>query len=156
MPTIDDEVVSEQSTLFETPFQPLSEAELAQKQELESIVSSAVWSAGRALRELRDKKLYRDTHQSFALYCQETFGHSRQKSDYLIMAATIKENLEAGGCEVLPKSEFQIRPLGVLEKPSLQVKAWDKAVAIANGRVPRHHIVKKVVRGMTREDADNH
>lgn len=155
MPTIDDEVVSEQNNQFENPFQPLSEAELAQKQELESIVSSAVWSAGRALRELRDKKLYRDTHQSFAVYCQETFGHSRQKSDYLIVAANIYENLKDSGCEVLPKSEFQVRPLGVLKKPPLQVEAWDKAVDICNGRVPKHQIVKQVVREMTREDADN-
>lgn len=155
VPTIDVEVVSEDSNRIESPFQPLSEAEEAEKQRLESIVSGAVWAAGKALQELRDKKLYRDTHPSFAVYCRETFGHSRQKSDYLIVAATIYENLEAGGCEVLPQSEFQVRPLGVLKKPPLQVEAWDKAVAIADGKVPRHHIVKKVVREMTREDEDN-
>ncbi|ACB54386.1 hypothetical protein cce_5040 [Crocosphaera subtropica ATCC 51142] len=155
--TIDVEVISDENRglRLDDEFKPLSAAELSEKQRLEAIVVGAVWAAGKALRELRDKKLYRDTHPSFAVYCQETFGHSRQKSDYLIVAATIYENLEASGCEVLPKSEFQVRPLGVLKKPPLQVEAWDKAVAISDGKVPRHHIVKKVVREMTRGDEDN-
>ncbi|WP_035799478.1 hypothetical protein [Crocosphaera chwakensis] len=155
VPTIDVEVVSEQSSQLDSPFQPLSEAEEVEKQRLEAVVSGAVWAAGKALQKLRDKKLYRDSHPSFAVYCQETFGHSRQKSDYLIVAATIYENLEASGCEVLPQSEFQVRPLGVLKKPPLQVEAWNKAVDICNGKVPSHRIVKQVVREMTREDADN-
>ena len=156
VPTIDVEVVSEESMdNVDNPFQPLSEVEQAEKQRLEAVVVGAVWAAGKALRELRDKKLYRDTHPSFAVYCRETFGHSRQKSDYLIVAATIYENIKASGCDILPTSEFQVRPLGVLDKPPLQVEAWNKAVAIANNKVPSQRIVKQVVREMMREDGDN-
>ncbi len=155
MPTIDVEVVSEDSSLMNSPFQPLSEVEQLEKQRLEAVVNGAVWAAGKALQELRDKKLYRDTHPSFAVYCRERFGHSRQKSDYLIIAATIYENIKASGCEILPTGEFQVRPLGVLEKPPLQVKAWQKAVKIAGGKVPTGYIVKQVVREMTREDGEN-
>lgn len=155
MPTIDVEVVSEDSSLINSPFQPLSQSEQAEKQRLEAVVAGAVWAAGQALKELREKKLYRDTHPSFSVYCREKFGHSRQKSDYLIAGATIYENIKASGCEILPTGEFQVRPLGVLKKPPLQVDAWDKAVKIANNKVPTHNIVQKVVREMTREDADN-
>ncbi|MGB5771527.1 MAG: hypothetical protein WBM32_16910, partial [Crocosphaera sp.] len=36
-----------------------------------------------------------------------------------------------------------------------QVVAWEKAVAISQGKVPTHRIVKQVVREMTRVDQDN-
>ena len=155
MPTIDVEVVSnESSSTIDNPFQPLSEAEQSEKKRLEGVVSEAVWNAGKALRELRDKKLYRDTHTSFERYCREQFGHSRQKSDYLIAGANIYHNLTTNRCEILPTTEFQVRPLGVLEN-SDQVVAWEKSVEIANGKVPTHRIVKQVVREMTREEKDN-
>ncbi len=153
--TIDVEVVSEESSSqLDNPFQPLSEAEQAEKQRLEGVVVGAVWTAGKALRQLRDKKLYRDTHPSFDVYCREKFGHSRQKSDYLIMGAMIYDNLTTILCPILPTTEFQVRPLGVLEPPQ-QVEAWQKAVAIASNKVPSHRIVKQVVREMTRIDQDN-
>ena len=154
MPTIDVEVVSSESRSIENTFQPLSEAEQLEKQRLEAVVAGAVWAAGKALQELRDKKLYRDTHPSFTVYCRERFGHSRQKSDYLITAANIYENLKANDCEILPTGEFQVRPLGALEPPP-QVVAWNKAVKAAGNKVPTGYIVKQVVREMTREDGDN-
>lgn len=142
--------------------EPLTLAEQAEKQHLESIVTGAVWSAGLALRELRDLRLYRDTHANFAEYCRERFGHSRQKSDYLIVAAKIYENLSENHCQVLPTTEFQVRPLGGLE-PDLQVQAWQEAVAIASDtssrnahpKVPSNQIVKQVVRQLTRIPGSN-
>ncbi|MEM8779859.1 MAG: hypothetical protein AAGF26_13490, partial [Cyanobacteria bacterium P01_G01_bin.49] len=57
-------------------FKPLSPTEQKEKQRLENIVIGAVWTAGAALQELRDKRLYRETHGSFEEYCREKFGHS--------------------------------------------------------------------------------
>ena len=153
--TIDVEVVcDEQHSQIDSPFQPLTEVELAEKQRLEAVIIGAVWSAGKALQQLRDQKLYRDTHTSFERYCREQFGHSRSLSDYLIAGANIYENLTTNRCQILPTTEFQVRPLGVLEN-SDQVVAWEKAVEIANGKVPTHRIVKQVVREMTRDEKDN-
>jgi hypothetical protein len=155
VPTIDVEVVFEdQSSTIDNPFQLLNEVELAEKKRLEAVVVGAVWAAGKALQQLRDQKLYRDTHPSFERYCREKFGHSRQKSDYLIVGANIYENLTSNRCQILPTTEFQVRPLGVLET-SNQVEAWDKAVAISQGKVPTHRIVKQVVREMTWEVREN-
>ncbi|CCQ70870.1 hypothetical protein CWATWH0402_4419, partial [Crocosphaera watsonii WH 0402] len=67
-------VSDEQHSHIDSPFQPLSEVELAEKQRLEAVVIGAVWSAGFALQQLRDQKLYRDTHSSFERYCREQFG----------------------------------------------------------------------------------
>ncbi len=153
--TVDVEVVTdEDESQRESGFDPLSPSESALKQELESIVSGAVWNAGFALQQLRDKRLYRDTHSSFSQYCRERFGHSRQKSDYLIAGANIYENLTSNRCQILPTTEYQVRPLGVLE-PLIQVQAWEEAVAIASEKVPSHQIVKKVVRQLTRQPGAN-
>jgi hypothetical protein len=155
VPTIDVEVVSDElNSQIDSPFQLLNEAELAEKKRLEAVVVGAVWAAGKALQQLRDQKLYRDTHPSFERYCREKFGHSRQKSDYLIVGANIYANLTSNRCQILPTTEFQVRPLGVLET-SLQVVAWEKAVAISQGKVPTHRIVKQVVREMTWEVREN-
>ena len=142
--------------------EPLTESEQAEKHRLETIVTGAVWSAGRALQQLRDLRLYRDTHSSFSDYCRERFGHSRQKSDYLIAGANIYENLTTNRCDVLPTTEYQVRPLGVLE-PEIQVQAWKEAVAVArgassmnaSGKVPSNQIVKKVVRQLTLTPGSN-
>ena len=53
-----------QNSPIDSPFQSLSEVEVAEKQRLEAVVVGAVWAAGKALQQLRDQKLYRDTHSS--------------------------------------------------------------------------------------------
>ncbi|MEA5537363.1 hypothetical protein [Crocosphaera sp. XPORK-15E] len=135
-------------------FEPLTPSEQSEKQHLENLVIGAVWTAGFALRQLRDKRLYRDTHSSFEQYCREQFGHTRQKSDYLIVGATIYENLTTNRCQILPTTEYQVRPLGVLDPP-VQVQAWSEAVTIASGKVPTSRIVRQVVRELTRQPREN-
>jgi hypothetical protein len=54
---------------------------------LERKVERAFYEAGKALMELRDRRLYRSTHRTFEEYCRDRFGHSRQQSNYLIAAA---------------------------------------------------------------------
>lgn len=66
---------------------------------LERKVERAFYEAGRALRELRDRRLYRSTHKTFEGYCRDRFGHSRQKSNFLIAAAGVYENLTTNGCQ---------------------------------------------------------
>ena len=49
---------------------------------LERKVERAFFEAGKALAELRDRRLYRSSHRTFKDYCRDRFGHSRQKSNY--------------------------------------------------------------------------
>ena len=73
----------------------LSESEERDRLYLERRVERAVFDGARALRELRDRRLYRSTHSTFEEYCQERFGYKRRHSYQLIDAANVVDNLMA-------------------------------------------------------------
>ena len=73
----------------------LTDEEARDRLHLEGQVELAFFSAGIALQELRDRRLYRSTHKTFEDYCQERFGYSRRKMDYLIAGSEVYQNLLA-------------------------------------------------------------
>ncbi|MDZ7970628.1 MAG: hypothetical protein RM368_37850 [Nostoc sp. DedSLP03] len=125
----------------------LTQEEQSDRLHLERKVEQAFFEAGKALMELRDRKLYRSTHKTFEEYCRDRFGHNRRQSYLLMDAAVIFDNLEQK-CDrsdhILPTNEWQIRPLSKLA-PDIQPEAWEQAVESANGKVPSHRIVKDAV-----------
>lgn len=125
----------------------LSPDEERERHRLELRVSRAFYEAGASLRELRNKRLYRSTHRSFEEYCCSRFGFTRQSANYLIASAGVFENLTTNGCQILPTSERQVRHLTKLE-PTVQPKAWQEAIDLANGNVPSSKIVKGIVERM--------
>ena len=135
----------------------LSDDEQTARLYLERKVERAFFEAGKALMELRDRRLYRSTHRTFEEYCRDRFGHSRQKSNYLIAAADVYENLTTiccqnlgiedlttNGSQILPTSEGQVRPMTKLE-PQEQWQVWQAAVQQADGKVPTGRVVKDVI-----------
>ncbi|MBN3908089.1 MAG: hypothetical protein HWQ35_16495 [Nostoc sp. NMS1] len=123
----------------------LTQEEQSDRLHLERRVERAFFEAGKALMELRDRRLYRSTHKTFEDYCRDRFGHSRQQSNYLIAAAGVYENLTTIGCQnvanenlttngsqILPTSERQFRPMTKLE-PQEQQEVWLTAVELAGG-----------------------
>ena len=124
---------------------------------LERQVERAFYAAGCALRELRDRRLYRSTHKTFKEYCQDRFGFTRSHPYRLIDAASVIDNLsqmspngrqnnsllENVG-DILPTSERQCRPLAKLE-PQQQREVWCQAVETAKGRVPSGKLVSDLV-----------
>jgi hypothetical protein len=142
-------------TAVEVP--ELTEEEQRDRLHLERRVERAFFEAGKALTELRDRRLYRSTHKTFEEYCRDRFAHSRQQSNYLIAAAGVYENLTTIGCQnvadenlttngsqILPTSERQVRSMTKLE-PQEQQEVWLRAVELAGGKVPTGRIVKDVV-----------
>ncbi|MBD2505583.1 hypothetical protein [Anabaena azotica] len=125
----------------------LTEQEQSDRLLLERKVERAFFEAGKALAELRDRRLYRSTHGTFEEYCRDRFGQSRRQSYYLMEAAVIFDNL-VEKCErnvhILPTNEWQVRPLTKLD-PDIQPEAWQQVVESAKGKVPSHRIVKDVV-----------
>lgn len=120
---------------------------------LELRVERAFCEAGTALREIRDKRLYRSTHSSFEQYCYERFGYTRRRPYQLIEAAIVFENLCTNGTQndlfpferqILPTSERQVRDLINLE-PDEQRQIWQQAVVEAGGKVPSGRIVKGIL-----------
>ncbi|WP_193199643.1 hypothetical protein [Nostoc sp. MG11] len=138
-------------------FDELSQQEERDRLYLERRVERAFYEAGKALMQLRDRRLYRSTHKTFEDYCRVRFGHSRQKSNYLIAAADVYENLTTiccqnsgiedlttNGTQILPTSEGQVRPITSL-KPQEQWEVWQAAVQEAGGKIPTGRVVKDVV-----------
>jgi hypothetical protein len=128
-------------------FLELTPSEEEERIRLEEIVERSFVEAGRALKRLRDGKLYRSTHRTFEDYALERFGFSRRHPYYLIDAACVVDNL-LEKCEplvhILPTSERQVRPLTQLD-PKVQREAWQQAVSDAGGKVPSSRVVKSVV-----------
>lgn len=133
-------------TAVEVP--ELTQQEQSDRLHLERKVERAFFEAGKALAELRDRRLYRSTHRTFEEYCRDRFAHSRRQSYLLMDAAVVFDNLMEK-CDpmdhILPTNERQVRPMTKLE-PEQQQEVWVKAVEQAGGKVPPARIVKNVVR----------
>ena len=167
-------VTEEPATVVATEVvEELSSDESADRLVLELRVEKAFVEAGLALQELRDRRLYRDTHpNNFVGYCRDRFGKTKQAVNYLIAAAGIYENLATtngcrdndsqtttngcrgsetqtttNGCRVLPTNERQVRPLTKLQ-PEKQREVWQEAVDKAGGKVPSSKIVERIVQGL--------
>lgn len=122
----------------------LTEDEEQERHRLESKVEKAFHEAGIALRELRDKRLYRSTHKTFEEYVKERFGYSRISAHYRIAAVDVIDNLLTIGEQILPTSERQVRDLASLT-PGMQCQVWQEAVEQADGKIPSGRIVKDIV-----------
>ncbi|MCC5617385.1 hypothetical protein LC605_20295 [Nostoc sp. CHAB 5836] len=134
-------------TVSAVEVEELSSEEQRDRQHLERRVERAVFEAGKALAELRDRRLYRSTHKTFEEYCHDRFGYSRRQPYLLMDAAIVFDNL-LEKCDpldqVLPTNERQVRPMTKLE-PQQQQQVWLRAVELAGGKVPTGRIVKDVV-----------
>ncbi|MBD2683411.1 MULTISPECIES: hypothetical protein [Nostoc] len=144
-PSVDPTSVTIDVPAVEVP--ELTEQEQSDRLLLERKVERAFFEAGKALAELRDRRLYRSTHRTFEEYCRDRFGHSRRQSYLLMDAAVVFDNL-AEKCDpldhILPTNERQVRPLTKLE-PQQQQEVWQKAIEEAGGKVPSARIVTDVV-----------
>ena len=123
---------------------------------LEREVERAFYKAGCALKELRDRKLYKSTHSSFEQYCEDRFGMRRRHPYRLIDAATVVDNIlqlcpnrtqndsdTEKNIAIIPTSEWQIRSLTKLE-PQQQREVWIKAVELAGNKAPSGRIVSEL------------
>ncbi len=132
----------------------LSLEEAADRSRLELKVQRSFYEGGAALRELRDKRLYRSTHRTFEHYCQVLFSFSRVSAYNKITAAEVMDNLLSNALQnsertnsqpPLPNSERQCKELAKLPKQQ-QPQAWIEAVARTPGkRIPAASTVKAVV-----------
>lgn len=125
----------------------LSEEEQQERERLEQQVVDAFYQAGSALRELRDRKLFRSTHRSFEDYARDMLGFSRIRLYQLIGAAQVYENIRENvnaPLTSLPTTEYQCRPLVKLTQEE-QVQAWKIAVDRAGEKAPTSAAVRQAV-----------
>ena len=152
----------------------LSEEEKAERDNLEGTVQQAFFVAGQALKLLRDKRLYRETHSTFESYVRDRFDFTKRAAYYLIDAHEVVNNLKAvlpstpsddagsllkseqivhlNKSTILPTRESQCRNLAG-HPPEIQRRAWVRAVELAGGnKVPPARLVKQAVREITQSD----
>ena len=148
---------SKSSELAVLTIAPLTTEEERERLHLERKVERAFYEAGTALRELRDRRLYRSTHQTFEAYCRERFGYGRDAAYLKIVAAEVYDNLNEQmptNCRQipLPTNEHQLRYIAKAKlKPETQFEVWQQAVEDADGKVPSGRIVKNAVRRFKRK-----
>ncbi|MEM6613943.1 MAG: hypothetical protein AAF652_17135, partial [Cyanobacteria bacterium P01_C01_bin.72] len=132
---------------------PLTEAEIRERDELEKTVQQAFYVAGSALKTLRDKRLYRETHSTFEKYVRDRFDFTRTAAYYLIKASIVVDNLKCQPLvDILPTSERQCREIAKLPVEQ-QSDVWSQAVKRASG-IPSARIIKQVVQEIRGEEPD--
>jgi hypothetical protein len=143
------QVKSQNPKLIEPPPEPLAvevvSDELTPEDErdrlfLERKVERAFYEAGKALRELRDRRLYRSTHATFEEYVQDRFGMKQSRSYQLIDATRVVDNLSAKVppmVEVLGDSSEKVPPMvEVLGDSSEKVSPMVEVLGDSSEKVP--------------------
>jgi len=115
----------------------------------ETVIERCDWAKGYALRQIRDRRLYMETHFTWEAYCEAKYEISARRANQLIETVTTVENLG----KIFPKfstvTESHIHEIASLP-PAQQVEVLQLATETApNGKVTAAHIRE------TREFLDN-
>ena len=148
--------------LIDTPLThlvPLTEKEEGLRKQLEEKIFEAVKRSfievGELLAEVKDRKLYKSSHLTFAEYSRDVLDLAKQvaynhlKAFYVVK--NLSENTDGGdgakvnhGLLLLPQNERQARALVGLT-PEEQRQVWKEAVETApEGKVTAAHVRKTV------------
>jgi hypothetical protein len=132
-------------------------AEETEFQECEAIVREGwahVARVGEALVRIRDKKLFKNEHPSFELYCRERWGFGRAQACRYIAAGDIQRSLAAVPGMPVPECEAQIRPLIGLSAVQAHT-AWVAPRKRAAGRGDRQSAGNPTTAGPTFDPHEN-
>ncbi|MFT5469024.1 MAG: hypothetical protein ACI8UO_004138 [Verrucomicrobiales bacterium] len=117
---------------------------------------------GEALKEIRDRKLYRGDYKRWSEFCRATFLLSRPHADRLIRGhEAVKKMAPIGAKNLLPTNEGQVRELLKLESDDDRQAVWEEVVTVADatssGPITAKVISKKVTewRKRSQEPAAN-
>jgi hypothetical protein len=127
----------------------LNQDELLELADRELVIQKGLktfYEVGEALLAIREKRLYRQSYDTFAEYCQQRWDMSKTHANRLIGASEVVENLTPMG--VIPETERQVRPLTQLDRPEAQQAAWRQAVDDAPEGKPTAKQVQAVVNEM--------
>lgn len=102
------------------------------------------FEVGFALCQIKEKMLYRETHDTFEDYCREKWDIARQTAYQFIASSEVIENVRNCGQIEPPKNEAQARHLAKLPSKE-QAPAWQMAVETApDGKITARHVKKTV------------
>jgi hypothetical protein len=140
--TVSEYLITEKTDehLYERLSERLSAEERQRLHQYELLIHNNLMEIGLALMDIKDSRLYRETHSSFEEYVRDRYNMSKTHAYGKIAAAQVIKNLE-GTTELLPQNERQCRPLASLA-PQLQRQAWQEVVATNTDRITHKSITK--------------
>lgn len=109
------------------PVKPMTSAEWAERDELETCIESAYRSqmdAGMALLRIRDAELYRSTHPTFAAYLEEQWQISTSYAYRQIDAAELRAEIAAAVDAADPDSPIGETPIPVNEAQTRELRTF--------------------------------
>jgi hypothetical protein len=110
----------------------LTEEEIKRLYECEIIIKTGMQTfieVGKALTEIRDKKLFRKDFKTFDEYCKTKWKFDKTYASRLINSQPVIQNLLTMG-NTLPESERQTRELLKLS-PDEQKEVWQKVIEVS-------------------------
>lgn len=110
----------------------------------EEIIDSglrAYFEIGRALLEIQESRLYRETFATFEAYCADRWNIARRTAYQLIESYKVVQNVR--NCAQVPATESQARVLAKLP-PEFQELAWREVLAESPGNITAKIIAEKV------------
>lgn len=98
---------------------------------------------GNALLQIRDGRLYRESHATFEDYCRERWGFSRIRAHQIIEASAVVQNFEQSGLPA-PTVESQARELARVPEPE-RAQVWAKTIEHTDGK-PTAAAIRQIYR----------
>lgn len=107
---------------------------------------------GRALAEIRDSRLYRETHETFEAYCRDRWQLSRSQAYRQIAAAEVFQQVSPIGDKLgaVPAIESQARPLAKIDADQ-RAEVWEAVVKAAPKVDGKPRITAELVESQVRE-----
>lgn len=123
-------------SLAPAPDAALSTTEAEHLADCETIIAAGLASfveVGEALADVRDSRLYRQTHGTFEDYCSDRWGLSHRHVNRMVEASQVVGAL--GPIGPVPTNEAQARPLAPLrDDPDALASAWQAANEAAEAK----------------------
>lgn len=92
-------------------------------------------AVGSALMEIRDARLYRQSHPSFEAYVHSVLALTRPRAYQLIDSAQVMRDLSTiGDISMLPRNEGQARELCRWKTPQERAEKWKSVLEAAKGQ----------------------
>jgi hypothetical protein len=123
---------------------PLSKAERKQLNKYEKIIAKGrdtMLKACKALKGIRDQRLYREKFDTFEDYCLKTWNLARSSAYQRLTWAQAHEVLSATADKAIEINERQARALGGLSDEDM-VRVWKQAVKASNAQNPTTKDIK--------------
>jgi protein gp37 len=103
---------------------------------------------GTALLEIRETRLWALEHRTFASYCSDRWGMTKQRAHQLMDGCEFRKAIENGSQESTAVDddvpEGALRPLSQVPKEA-RAMVWEDAVAHADGKQPTAKMVQEAV-----------